>query len=292
MKRAGRRTGLVGGVALVALAFSACSADFGTGVPDGPAPPRNLDVWYYAHAVHLSWDLDSRWDGEPFRVYAKRVTDPDYFLTAEVSNCQDGRCSYRDVNIVAGVSYEYFVSAVDPSTGEEAASSVSIQVAVPHPVPPPVPGGVDAVPLDDAVFLKWDDRSRDAGDFSFYRIYLQGGDGSVLLLGETDSEGFLDLLVQNGNTYGYFVTAVDDQGHESEGAPWPRPPPGPTTTARSSSPGRTCPQSRASDSRRMSSRTPSSPETTRTGISGWRWTSRDGGWCPPRGSRCTGGPSR
>ena len=218
MKRAGRRTGLVGGVALVALAFSACSADFGTGVPDGPAPPRNLDVWYYAHAVHLSWDLDSRWDGEPFRVYAKRVTDPDYFLTAEVSNCQDGRCSYRDVNIVAGVSYEYFVSAVDPSTGEEAASSVSIQVAVPHPVPPPVPGGVDAVPLDDAVFLKWDDRSRDAGDFSFYRIYLQGGDGSVLLLGETDSEGFLDLLVQNGNTYGYFVTAVDDQGHESEGS--------------------------------------------------------------------------
>ena len=37
------------------------------------------------------------------------------------------------------------------------------------------------------------------------------------LLGETDSEGFLDLLAQNGLTYSYFVSAVDDQGHESGG---------------------------------------------------------------------------
>src|SRR5690606_696369 len=39
-----------------------------------------------------------------------------------------------------------------------------------------------------------------------------------VLIGETDSEGFLDLLAENGATYPYFVTAVDDQGHESGGS--------------------------------------------------------------------------
>jgi len=203
---------------VIGVGATGCGADFGVGNPTGPAPPRDFDAWYYAHAVHLSWELASGWDGEPFRIYARRTTDPDFFLTAEVSNCQDGLCSYRDVNVVPGVVYEYFVAAVDPRTGTETSSQFSIEVSVPHPEPPPVPGGLDAVPLDDAIYLRWDDDSRDAADFAFYRVYLEGGDGSTLLLGETDSEGFLDLLVENGSTYGYFVSAVDDLGHESEGS--------------------------------------------------------------------------
>ena len=54
-------------------------------------------------------------------------------------------------------------------------------------------------------------------DFSHYKVYLDDG-GESLLLGETDSEGFLDLLAANGVTYGYFVTAVDADGHESGGS--------------------------------------------------------------------------
>lgn len=202
---------------LFGVGLAGCSADLGL-APSGPAPPRNFDAWYYAHAVHLSWELDSRWDGEPFRIYSRRITDPSFFLVAEVSNCQNGQCSYRDVNVAAPVVYEYYVAAVDPATGDEASSAVSIEVEVPEAIPPPVPGEVDAVPLDDAVYLRWNDASRAASDFAFYRVYLEGGDGSTLLLGETDSEGFLDLLVENGNTYGYFVTSVDDLGHESGGS--------------------------------------------------------------------------
>lgn len=218
MRRAAERSGLLAAAVLLVGGVAACDADFAVGVPDGPAPPRAFDAYYHAYAVHLSWELDPRWDGEPFRVYARRTSDPDYFLAAEVSNCQDGVCSYRDVNVVAGTTYEYYVAAVDPYTGEEAATHSAIQVAVPHPVPPPVPGGLDAVPMDNSVYLRWDDRSRDASDFSYYRVYLDRLDENPLLLGETDSEGFLDLLVQNGGTYGYFVTAVDDLGHESDGS--------------------------------------------------------------------------
>ena len=36
------------------------------------------------------------------------------------------------------------------------------------------------------------DNARAAADFSFYRVYLWADDGTEYLLGETDSEGFLD----------------------------------------------------------------------------------------------------
>lgn len=203
----------------VVLLAAGCEAADRIGGPTGePAPPQNFDAYYYARAVHLAWELDTRWDGEVFRVYGKRVEDAEYFLLAEVTSCADGECGYRDRNISPDVSYEYYVAAVDSDTGSETASDVALEVYVPHPVPPEVPGGLDAVPLDGALYVTWDDRSRSDSDFSFYRVYLDD-DGSSLLLGETDSEGFLDLLVENGNSYAYFVTAVDDQGHESEGSP-------------------------------------------------------------------------
>lgn len=199
---------------VAALALAGCEST--VLVPlEGPEAPRNLDAYYYAYAVRVSWELAPGWDGETFRVYSKRTTDPDYFLIAEVSSCAGGWCAYEDRNVLAGRSYEYYVSAFDAASGLETASDYSVEVAVPEPVPPPVPTGVEVVALDGAMYLKWGANARSASDFSFYRVYLdeEGGDG--YLLGETDSEGFLDLLAVNGTTYRYFVTAVDDQGHES-----------------------------------------------------------------------------
>ncbi len=182
---------------------------------DGPAAPENLDAYYYARAVHVTWELGSGWDEDAFRVYSKRVTDRDWFLIAEVSSCAGGACGYEDRNILAGRSYEYYVAAVDPANGVETPSEYSVEVAVPEPVPPPVPTGVAVVALDGAAYVRWSPDARSASDFSFYRVYLEEGSGDEYLLGETDSEGFLDLLAANGTTYRYFVTAVDDQGHES-----------------------------------------------------------------------------
>jgi hypothetical protein len=214
------------GTLVAVLAMAGCENDILVPL-DGPAAPENLDAYYYAGAVHVTWEIGTGWDEDSFRVYSKRVTDRDYFLIAEVSNCADGVCGYEDRNIVAGQTYEYYVAAVDPDSGAETPSEYSVDVPVPQPVPPPVPTGVGVVALDDANYVRWSSNARSASDFSFYRVYLQEGNGDEYLLGETDSEGFLDLLAANGTTYRYFVTAVDDQGHESAaslvGAGTPRP---------------------------------------------------------------------
>ena len=203
-------------VLLLPGVLAACDDDgFPLSLDDPPAAPRSVDAWYFAGGVTVTWSLAPGWNGESFRVYSRRVTDPNYFLIAEVTSCTDGVCEYRDANVVAGATYEYYVAAVGAS-GLETPSGHLVEVAVPDPDPPPVPVGVLATALDESVFLSWGDNARDAADFSHYRVYLEGED--VLLLGETDSEGFLDLRAGNGETYRYFVSALDDLGHESGGS--------------------------------------------------------------------------
>jgi len=102
--------------------------------------------------------------------------------------------------------------------GTESSTPFSIEVSVPFPTPPDTPEAMEIVALDGAAFLRWSDESRGASDFSHYRVYLTGSE-TDFLLGESDSEGFLDLLATNGTTYSYFVTAVDRDGHESAAGP-------------------------------------------------------------------------
>jgi hypothetical protein len=207
------------GVAVgLVIASGACETSDRILVPGGggPAAPVGLDAYYYAGAIYVTWELGTAWSGEPFRVYARRTTDRDYFLIAEVTNCAQGLCSYTDTNISPGRSYDYYVASVD-GAGVETATAEAVRVAVPQPVPPPVPGDMRVIALDHANYLRWDPNARTASDFSHYRVYLHL-DGQSYLLGETDSEGFVDLLAENGLTYTYFVTSVDDQGHESEGS--------------------------------------------------------------------------
>lgn len=207
------RQARVGAMVLALLGAGACTVDGGIADPGAPAPPREVDASYHAGVVTVTWELDPRWDGESFRVYGRRSSEGDYRRIAEVTSCAADRCSYADANVQTGRSYDYYVSAVGRS-GAETASAGSVRVDVPQPTPPPVPTGVAAVALDGAIYVRWSDVARGAADFSFYRVYLQGSNGSHIL-GETDSEGFLDLLAENGKTYVYSVSAVDVDGHES-----------------------------------------------------------------------------
>ncbi len=202
-------------VALTLLfAVAGCETGSFVGV-DSIAAPRGVGAVYHAGAVTVSWELAPDWDGESFRVYGKRSSDAQYYLVAEVTSCAMGLCSYIDTNVQAGLAYRYYVAAVSPGTGAESASESAIEVIVPDPTPPSSPSGLTVVALDHANYVTWDDNARGAADFSHYRVWLSSSDGGSFLLGESDSEGFLDLLAENGLTYTYYVTSLDEGGHES-----------------------------------------------------------------------------
>ena len=198
--------------------LGACGDDDTILVPvDGPAPPIGLDASYYNRAVTVYWELASGWNGETFRIFGKRVGDGSFLLIAEVTSCSVGSCEYTDTNIVSDVSYDYFVSALDPDTGAETDSDRTVRVSVPSFSPPPVPTGLEVVALDATNYIRWNDDARSASDFSAYRIYLLSDQGATqTLLGHSDSPGFLDALAENGVTSSYGVSSVDLFGHESE----------------------------------------------------------------------------
>jgi hypothetical protein len=197
--------------------LGACQNDDTIFIPaDGPAPPVGLDVGYYNRAVTVYWELASGWNGETFRVFGKRVGDASFLLIAEVTSCSEGLCEYTDTNIVTGVSYDYFVSSLDPDTGVETDSDLTVRVSVPSFSPPPVPTDLEVVTLDATNYLRWNDDVRSASAFSAYRIYLLSDqDATQTLLGHSDSPGFLDALAENGVTSSYAVSSVDLYGHES-----------------------------------------------------------------------------
>jgi len=209
-----RRAAMV--LPILIAALGACSDEVLVVDTTVPAAPRALAASYYAGVVTVTWELAPAWDGEVFRVYSRRVTDADFFFIAEVTSCIQDFCSYQDLNVTAGQTYEYSVSAVSAS-GVEAQSDFTVEVFVPQPVAPPVPDATAVIALDDANYLTWGVGSRVASDFSHYKVYFDDG-SEAFLLGETDSEGFLDLLAVKGVTYAYFVTAVDSDGHESDGS--------------------------------------------------------------------------
>lgn len=217
-RRSWRSRGLAHGllVAALALALAACDGQL-TFLTDDPDAPRDLAASYYNRGVDLTWRMGSRWDGEPFRVYGKRVSDVDYFFIAEVTSCIESECVYRDINVRGGVSYEYYVAAVDLNSGLETASDHAVEVWVPEPIPPAVPELLETVALDGAAYLRWDDSPAAEDDFLAYRIYASA-EGGYFFVGETDSPGFVDFLAENGHTTTYFVTSLDDQGHESNGS--------------------------------------------------------------------------
>ena len=183
---------------------------------DVPAPPLAVAVTYYGGSVQVTWELAPDWNDESFRIYSRRTSDVSWFFVAEVTSCAESVCLYEDLNVVEDVTYEYLVSAVNRDGVETDAAGI-VSVYVPIFTPPAVPNAPRVVALDGANYLTWGDASRASGDFSHYKVYLDDA-GGALLLGETDSEGFLDLLAVNGTTYRYFLTAVDADGHESTGS--------------------------------------------------------------------------
>lgn len=162
--------------------------------------------------VVLTWTLPSGWDYDPFRVYARRAGSGDYIAISTVTSCAEGTCSYTDINVTPGQSYDYFVATVDEARGEETAST-ALRVDVPSAAVPQSPAAPTVTALDGALYLSWPSTGAER-----YRVFLEriGSDAEFIEVGETDGTGFLDERAENGVEYGYRIAAIDQIGQFSD----------------------------------------------------------------------------
>jgi hypothetical protein len=229
-----RRTLLFPTLAAAAL-LAACSRDH-TFVGGGPAPGAPTDLAAQPHwilegftgagqpsgypVVDLEWNPPSSWNGEVFRVYGRRAGDSGFFLIATVTSCTGAGCVYRDRDVTAGQTYEYYVATTDESSNQETATDFRETVRVPSASTPAAPLADSAVALDNAAYLRWRDGGVGASLWK-YVVYLTRVDNTAYLygLGETDGPAFLDSRAATGHVYGYRVAAVDTFEHVSALSP-------------------------------------------------------------------------
>lgn len=168
-------------------------------------------------SVQVTWLPPADWDGEVFRVYGKRASATSFTLIATVTSCTDFGCVYTDRNVAHGVDYEYYVSAYDEGSGQETESDFRDVVRVPANNRPSAPTALDAVGLDNSVFLRWSENTANGANVSRYVVYLVGVDNQLsnYIVGHTDGTGFLDQRAENGSRFRYRVATVDTLGHYS-----------------------------------------------------------------------------
>jgi hypothetical protein len=195
--------------------------------PAQPGRPRDLQATYTwvlegfqngqpvgYPAVELAWLPPTQWgSSEVFRVYGRRSGSSAWTLIATVTSCTTAGCVYRDRNVAHGQSYDFYVATYNGS--RETATEFSEVAAVPGAARPGAPGGLDAVGLDRAAFVRWN--APGGGGISRYLVYLTSLDGAQhqYRVGDTDGTGFLDVSTANGSVFGYRVAAVDTLGHVS-----------------------------------------------------------------------------
>ncbi|HEU4557840.1 MAG TPA: hypothetical protein VFS20_08315 [Longimicrobium sp.] len=189
-----------------------------------PSPPEDLAVaahWILEGftaagqpsgypVVDVTWFPPVQWDQEPFRVYGRRAGNSNFSLLATVTSCTVDGCVYRDANVSAGNTYEYYVATVNEDTNEEAPTDYRDAVTVPAASTPAAPLADSAVALDNAAYIHWRDGGNGQNLWK-YIVYLTRIDNqaSFYQMGETDSPGFVDLRAENGHTYTYRIAAVD-----------------------------------------------------------------------------------
>jgi len=111
--------------------------------------------------------------------------------------------------IIAGLAA---LALIMTGCDNETTRYVEVEVEVDNP--PAVPQGVYSVTGDGAVYIYWLPVQDE--DLSYYRIWWSPDDDLYEFMATTTNEYYIDTDVDNGATYYYAVSAVDEAGNESE----------------------------------------------------------------------------
>jgi uncharacterized protein len=190
-----------------------------------PRSPRELKAVPGDKIVSLSWSpVTALQDGSPARDLAGYVI---YRLSGagpwiRVTPAPVVANNFTDVAVLNDVEYTYKIQAVR-RVGDDLLASLDspTRIAMPEKRTPPLPvTNVLAVATSQGVELRWEESP--APDAAGYRVYRRssGEEHYTRLTPELLKKPyFVDGRVNRGQTYHYYVTAVDDSPRANESLP-------------------------------------------------------------------------
>jgi len=165
-----------------------------------PSAPTNLAIDSFTDTtVTLSWTDSPESDVAGYNVYVDSIKQ--YSL---VSSPQ------QVASLIENTNYSFYVTAEDGNGNESAASNIVSQTT--QNVAPAALTGVNANPGNQSATISWD--ASPEHDLAGYNVYEDGvkSNSSLIPKGTLNYE---DLNLTNGQSYDFYVTAVDTEGAES-----------------------------------------------------------------------------
>jgi len=151
--------------------------------------------------------------GYKFRIYRSTSSSGPYTKIAEITG---NTFEYDDENVVAGQIYYYCLATVDTETGLESSWTLPVSCVASGQLPPSVPSGLTVTDNNGLVALDWQDSQAGDNLVSYYNVWrsLNGTDYNIIAT--TSESQYVDFAVTPGQTYYYYISAVDTEGLESD----------------------------------------------------------------------------
>lgn len=166
-----------------------------------PPSPENLVAQALSpNRIDLAWSAPNAGGITGYRVYRDGS-----FRAATPAT------AYEDTGLAPATTYQYRVTAVD-TAGLESAPSDPASARTPDATPPTVPQNLSATPASTSrIDLSWSASSDPETGVASYRVFRDGS-----LVGTSGGTSFEDQGLQPSTTYEYRVSAVNEDGLESD----------------------------------------------------------------------------
>ena len=185
-----------------------------------PAPPTGVTVTDrpadQGDALIVSWNANSEADLAGYDLYrATNAAGP----WTQVNSARITATSYTDTGLTRGVTYYYYVTAVD-TNANESAPSATVSGAPLDNVAPATPTGLTVTdhPYDagTALDLAWTANTEsDLAGYHVYRALSALDQGTRVTTSPVTGTRYTDTGLTVNVTYYYRITAMDTSGNES-----------------------------------------------------------------------------
>jgi hypothetical protein len=185
-------------------------------------PPWEVEASVYQDRIEIVWkapvknmDQSAPPNFKGYNVYRLMPEENARRINLELVKSE----KYADRNFDFSQTYRYFVraSATDMPPFFESLDSDVVEVLAKDSFPPQSPSGLISVGAEGMIAISWDENSEE--DLAGYRVWRReekDKDFRLLTPQAIKENSFSDPTVEIDKKYDYAVTAMDNQGNESQ----------------------------------------------------------------------------